>query len=559
MSWTEVRVLDQARIDLLVRASGRLKAVEERMANRWLAVKYRQYLNGGWIRPDGTTAKPHTPAIAFHEACKDPEHHTFVIGGGRRSSKTFTAMSEFAAWVRGSRPWDNSKTCPLGIPRRWLIVAPNYSTAVPDVIEPYLLQRLGDIIVDKVRNQQKALVTAVLRDGSVIRINTYEQFLKVGREQTSVFQSGHYDGVLCDEVPPREVWLGIKRGLVTGRSRGWGKAIIAATPSQAEFGWLYDEVYCHAHNKGGDERGVWATEFSIYDNPSNTDEAIASLAVGLTDEEQEAIIWGRFRHLTGRVYKTFNEDIHLSGTDPLVDAEGFATSWPIIMSVDPAWRRPWYMLWSALDPHGRLHPVREWPTRDYEKIRDCSLGESDYAKIIEEIESTLPVKIRGGAEARGRDRVAFRCMDPNAGPSSVGAAGSGKSMSQLLEPWGYYFDVEIEDSIEAGHTQIRDMLKLPNPDAPLSELNSPGLIIHSTPDNPLRNLIWAMNHYIYDDYRDASRSPKERVRDMGKDPADALRYAKMSEPWYFDWRDRGRRFREASARRAQSRLRSRYA
>lgn len=549
-------LLTQAQVDVVLRAAARHRSVQDRLSKAWLAVKYRQYLHGGWTRSDGTLAKPHTKAIDFHEACKDPLHHTFVIGGGRRSSKTFSAMSEFCAWVRYSRPWDNTPTCPVGPPRRWLIVAPNYSTAVPDVIEPYLDMRLGDVIVDRVRNQQKALVTAVLKDGSIIRINTFEQYLKIGREQTSVFQSGHFDGVLCDEVPPREVWIGIKRGLVTGRGRGWGKAIIAATPDKAEFGWVYDELYSKAHNKGGGERGIFATEFSIYDNPANTDDAIESLKSGLSEEEIEAVIYGHFRHLTGRVYKTYDEKIHLARWDPLVDAQGYATTWPIVQIIDPAGRRPFYILYAAIDPEGGRHYVREWPTEDFERMRNCALGWSDYAKIIEEIEAGLPHSGPDGVERSGRDRVLWRLMDPNYGPTPSSTE-AGRTMSEMLEDWGYFFDTDIVDNIPTGHIQVRRALTLPQPGMPVTTLNQPRFMIHATEAHPMRNLRWGMAHYIHGEFKDDAKSPREVPLDIGKDQADAVRYCHMKDLWFINWLARNESYTRMRMARTKRLLRTR--
>lgn len=549
-------MLTQAQVDVLLRAVARKRSIEERLSAAWLAVKYRAYLHGGWTRDDGSSAPGHAKAQLFHEACKDPLHHTFIIGGGRRSSKTFSAMSEFCAWVRGFRPWDNSPTAPPGVSRRWLIVAPNYSTAVPDVIEPYLDLRLGDMIVDRVRNQQKALVTAILKDGSVIRINTFEQYLKIGREQTSVFQSGHFDGVLIDEVCPREVWIGIKRGLVTGRSRGWGKAIIAATPDKAEFGWVYDELYSVAHNKGGPDRGIWATEFSIYDNPGNTAEAIESLASGLLEEEREAIIYGHFRHLTGRVFKNFDESNNVVSWDCLVDTDGFATSWPIVLVVDPATRRPWFMTWFALDPEGGLHVVREWPTTDFEKMRDCSLDFHDYAKVIAEVEAGFPVKTKDDMLHAGKDRVLWRLMDPNYG-ATPSTTKRGEPFHRALEEWGYYFDCDIIDDISKGHHEVRGALKLPDPTKPLGPLNMPRLMVHATKDYPIRNIRWAFGHYIHDDYKDTGRAVKETPRDIGKDAMDTVRYCIMKPIWFVDWTRRGESNRVRRQRVADRRLRSR--
>lgn len=520
-------MLNASQRDVLIRQLVMRKLAEERASQQWMRIKYKKYLAGGWIREDGTIAKPHSKAIEFHEACKDPLHQVFVLLGGRRSSKSFTGASEFASWIDGERPWDGSKTCPRLQAARWLIVAPTFSTHIPDVIAPYIEQRLGHLIVDVLKNQQKAPTTYILKNGASIRLNSYEQYLKVAHDQTNVFQSGYFDGVWCDEPPPREVWKGIKRGLVTGMSRGWGKAIIAGTLEQNT--WIFDELYCEAHNKGGKNRRIWGTEFSIYDNPANTEEAIDQLAQGLSDEEKETILYGRAMHLMGRVYKKFDEHIHVQTWDPLIDEKGQPSNNPIIMAIDPAARRPWCMVWAMVEKDGTYRYVREWPTSEFEKMKDSQWGYRDYAKIIAEVEASIP---------GGKDRVIWRIMDPNYGPSRSQVGNGSRSVADEMALLGYRFDVTVDDDIAGRHHITRQLLAVPRPDEPISHINQPMLFIHKTEENPMRNMIWAFLHYIHDNYKDPNKAAKETPLDTGKDQMDASGYIHMRKPRWIDWQTR---------------------
>lgn len=534
-------VLPNHLVEALVRSKARTELLREMSAKRWLAVTYRKSLYGGYQREDGTfTTKPHVPAIRFHEACKDPLNFTFFIGGGRRSSKTWTAMSEFCSWIRGERPWDGTKTAPRGTGRRWLMCAPNFSTHFPDVLCPYFEQRMGDMIVDVIKNQQKCPQTYILKTGDTVRCNSYEQYLKAAHDQTTVFQSGSIAGAYFDEHPPREVYLGVRRGLVSGASEfGWGKAIIAATPEHCA--WIKDEIYDESWNKGGGERSIWSTEFSIYDNPGNTEESIRRNEIGLSEEEREAILYGRFRHLSGRVYSDFDEHVHVfSEWDPLLNAAGTAPSdWPVICSIDPHDRRPPFISWAAISPKGDFYFIDEWPHSDYERIHRDAGGFPDWKAHIEEIEAGFP---------GGPSRVMFRVMDPKFGGSKK--AGNRMTIQREMRNLGLAFDTKFFDGGEAvllttGHRAVKTLLSWPHKGEDFTEINSPKLYVHER----CRNIIWGFLHYTHDEHmKSDDKAPKETPKEVGKDPMDTVRYAVMSRPHWMDWRNRGEWFEAQAAR-----------
>ncbi len=519
--------------DKLIRTKGVCAAISERSARHWLRTEYRKALYGGYRREDGTlTDKPHYPAIEFHRACQDPLHSVFFIGGGRRSSKTFSAMSEFCSWIRGERPWDGTKTAPIMSGRTWLMTAANFSTAFPEVICPEFEKRMDDLIIWKQvrRNQQKVPISYPLKTGDSVRCNSYEQFLKVGHDQTSVFELGAFAGALCDEHPPRQVWLGIKRGLVSGMSNwGWGKAIIAATPE--DCGWILNDIYAQSYLQGGDERSFFAMEFTIWDNPGNTEQAIHEMSVGLTEEERQARLYGRFPQFTGRVYGDFDENMHVvSDWDPLLMADGETPSdWPVICAIDPHDRRPPFITWAAISPHGDFYFVDEYPNRDYEKIARDAGGFDDWKQVIEEKEAGFP----GGAA-----RVLWRVMDPKFGRSSK--AGTRLTIQEEMQRRGLYFRTDfLHDNavlLTTGHRAVKGLLAIPDRDQELSEINRPKLFVKNT----CRNILWGFHNYIHKD-------GKEVPEETGKDSMDDVRFTVMARPQYTSWQHRG----EAQAARAR--------
>lgn len=516
----------------------RLKAYERALKLRkdrnWLATEYRKCLFGGWRHPDGRWIdRRHDAAIEFHEACKVPDYQVFLIAGGNRSGKSFSGLSEFCAWIQGERPWDGTVTSGKGGGRRWILAGQSFSEAFPSTLNPYFEQRMGweatgGWIRDVQKDQRKNVIRYYLKNGDVVHCLSYQQYSKADKQAGNPFEGSAWFGAYFDEPPPYEVWVATQRGLVTGKSSGWGKAIIAATV--LNHPWLLHEIYSEAHNMGGSKKDVFATHFTIYDNPYNTQEAIDRYASDMSDELRQVRLYGRPRFLSGRVFQEWDEDVHVfSETEFDVlnmtfSDGGPASTAPIVMAADPHHRRPWAMVWIAVLPNQEFYIVRQWPAGSgYNKIRNCSMGFDDYAEAIREVEATIP----GGSA-----RVLWRELDPNLGRAPGAAQGRGSTtMQKEMRARGFFFRTDVNDKQEHGHEIIHSLLQWDGGLEDLSEINRPRLYVSAE----CANVVYSFQNYCWDDYTDESKGLKPTVKDDGKDFMDAVRYAIARAPRFRAW------------------------
>jgi len=392
---------------------------------------------------------------------------------------------------------------------------------------------MGDWIVEQIKSQQKNTVMYVLKNGDRVHCLSYEQYLKIGRDQTNPFEGPRWYGAMFDEPPPEPVWNATQRGLVRARSAGWGKVVLACTPLQQP--WIFNRLYESAGNRGGAYNNIFAMEFTIWDNPSLTEEAIERFAQGMSSEEKEARLYGRFRHLTGRVYPEFTEETHVfdpedltAPFDPLVNADGTPSSWPIVMAMDPHTRRPPFMSWAAVSPMGDLYFVRECPIEPFEKIRSTKGGFPAWKQAIDGVEATIP----GGPK-----RVVWRFMDPKFGAQS--SPGSERTVQQEMRHLGLFFRCDFtragEASLAARHNLVKTMLQKPHPKEETSEINRPSLFVQ----RDCRNIIHAFLSYIYSEWADQTKGVKETPQEYMKDPMDCVGFTAMAHVKHLDWRHRG--------------------
>jgi len=559
---SEIRSIERARLAV--------EALKRQASKDWLKVFYRRCLYGGWAREDESIAPPHRKAIAFHEASK--------------------AM--FCAWCQeylaqiGSDPEETWKCANCGEVNRlppkddepgdWLLSGPSFSKHFPLTLNPYFEQAMGSEIVDRVKNQQKVVTMYTLKSGDKVHCLSYEQYLKAGKDATNPFEGPRWKGALFDEPPPREVWVATKRGLLrwqskyskppftqvydtifigggnqsskswTSRSeycarikreRPWdgslsmhfGRAIFAATPLSSP--WLFHEVYQNAWNKGGSNRSIFCIEFDITDNPALTEKAIENFSEGLSPEEREARLHGRFKHLSGRIFSEFDQEVHVydpEDFDPLVAQYGKgegSSPLPVIMSVDPHPRKPWFMLWVAIGPDGKKYVVDEWPNEDFHRMKYSTLGLDDYTANIRDKEACMP---------DGEMRVLWREFDPNMSRTPKTVAEGSTTLVDEMRDRGLYFESDVNDKINFGHSLIHTLLAY-DTSQPLTQLNRPSLYI----SKKCQNLIFAFENYIWDDRNanDPERGGPVKPKEIGKDAIDGLRYCLAREQDYMDWRE----------------------
>ena len=237
-----------------------------------------------------------------------------------------------------------------------------------------------------------------------------------------------------------------------------------------------------------------------------TYDAIQFMISQYDDEEIEARVWGKFKALRGNVYKSYKDE------EPYV-IEPFSVSNPhdyqIYCVIDPHDRRYPAIGWFAIDRANRKYIVNEYPNVDrfqgkyYYQIGDSNLDIEQISNIIKEIEKQNGYHMVG------------RVIDPNFGNKRYG--NTGNTVQEEFEIHDLYFENDVVDDLNIGHSKVRELLKIGN-------LGVPGIQIFKT----CHNHRWAFRRYRYDDQKKGVGADKvlqsEKVIEKAKDFADTVRY-----------------------------------
>lgn len=222
------------------------------------------------------------------------------------------------------------------------------------------------------------------------------------------------------------------------------------------------------------------------------------------EEEKEARISGKPIHLSGLVFKTFNRQTHV------VDPFDIPDDWTRYCIIDPHDRKPFMCTWGCVSPTGKLFIYDEWPSEAFHKIKSSSLVVGDYVTLIREKE-------------RGQ-RIHDRIIDARFGKKV--SSQTGRSIRDMFDDAGMYFHDSYLDnggSVDQGHQAVREVLKIGSD-------GTPTLRVFSS----CQNVVHAFLHYCWDDFKGNEKAPKEKPKDVNKDPIDCVRYFVMEQPRWVD-------------------------
>lgn len=425
----------------------------------------------------------------------------FVTEGFILTHNTEMLVAECLAMVLGYRPWNGTKT--RMPPNKILICVPTFS-AISDYIIPKFDRLEPDGCRLPGREGRKYGHAGIESsrhyfNGSQVSFASYQQELKS-------FMGRDWDGVGLDESSPKEIFDVLLMRTVDRD----GRIMMTLTPENMDAAWIFDDLYSMA----GKDRQIFQITGSSYDNPYLPKEVLAQIEARLSPEEKEAKIYGKFKHLMGRVFQEYDENVHCYDPEKIKIEE----SWPKGICIDPHDRKPFAMAWFAVNPQNDMYFFEEWPPDNFlEHKTPHSFDE--YVKIINAIEDGIP----GGAAS-----VQWRLMDPNFGRSRK--AVSGNSVEEEFEEKGLYFDTQIDDDVMSGHIEIKNRLSW-DKTKPLSELNRPKLFFKKG----LTNMHRAFLNYTYDTRRmEMEKGVTERPKQKYKDMIDIVRYSCKFDPQYFD-------------------------
>ena len=433
-----------------------------------------------------------------------------LMVGANGIGKSTVAVHEADAWCRGYRPWTGET---LGqAPHRVGLFVESFAHASEEDVLP-LFEAVMDPQTIKGRPSKLSSGTVNkwrYKNGSILKIMSY-------RQKPKDFEGIAWDFVVFNEPPPRWVWIPTVRGLAKGQN----KCLFAMTPVDENSAWIFDELYTNADSdpaaeKKSDVFQVTGTKADSFYDPDK----LAVMEASLDDDEKEARLYGRFRHLIGRVYKEYDRDVHVLRDAALERARALAQdpSIPKGLVVDPHDKRPFALAWFLVDAEGSVIFFKEWPTDLHADWKTCTYGPQDYVAHIQSEE-----------ERDGIKPVIWRLMDPNFGRTRK--ITSSETLEEQMGRFGLPFDTRIEDSIPDGHLAVKDLLRYDRTKPIEMGVNQPHFFI--TPD--CLNIDWSFEHYCWKDpRRNDGRVYREKPGETGKDFMDLVRYVALFHPGYFD-------------------------
>ena len=451
-------------------------------------------------------------ALPQSELFEADESRTKALFGGNRSSKTYSS----AAYV--------NKKCLAKPKQRWWMCAETFSDSVNiqqrKVWELLPKNRIKYGRYDEVNGFTNRKL--VFDNGSIIIFKSYDQ----NRE---AFQGDDIDGIANDEEPPFSIYREQRMRLMDRN----GEMIFSMTSLKgvtdlvqeiyenntvlkSRYAPMVDEELPVIVEKDGISfYMLWTT-----DNPYLDQSRVQEECKLMTRDEIKSRIYGIPINLAGKIYMRFNTNIHV------VSFEDLPFSNVCLYHVlDPHDRKPWAMIWIAVDKTGTAYVVDEYPNRNFNDMMFDDKTYSDYARIIKTKEEAL-------REVFGRS-VSRRIIDPNFGNKTVQLAerqgGQAKTTPvKELRKLGFTFHDGI-DALEAGHLEVRKWLHYDESESG-EIVVQPKLLIADTCTNTIRHL----SRYSRKDVTSADGDVKANVKpqEKYKDFCDCCRYGVMSNLKY---------------------------
>jgi phage terminase large subunit-like protein len=289
---------------------------------------------------------------AFH---KDDRKIRLILGGNQ-TGKTEAAVAE-GIWIAlGIHPWKK-----IPIPNKGRVIASDLDKGIGEVIgakyEKMMPKKEIRRIVKYSGGQMKKIF---LHNGSTIEFLSYEQ-------DTKSFEGWVGNWAQWDEPPPKDKYIATLRGLMRYKGIMW----LAMTPLNEP--WIYDDLYLRATQ---DSKDLGVYNWDIRDNKYLTIEEIEEFEKNLSDDEKEARLHGKFRHLSGLIYKQFDQVHRIKSFEIPKD-------WTRYCAMDYHPRVPCAILWCAVDPNGIVYFYDEfWIDKTIKTISEGIVAKETEQKVV---------------------------------------------------------------------------------------------------------------------------------------------------------------------------------
>lgn len=241
-------------------------------------------------RRDGT---PHPQRAFFYSECR-----LQAVIAANRTGKTYSGQQKARCLATGIDPSRPGYRFPLDPGTNTPFVI--WYICPPDTVRKQLDDLKRGFPRDvKCKAHYSAGKERIVGEPTPERPNGWEIYVKSREKGLDQFQYAIVHAIIFDEEPREEIWTECQARLVT--TKGW--LIITLTPVYGST-WLFqklEEMNPKYENAAKGDLGWYS--WSIYDNRTLDDDAIAFFAKDIHDEEQYAIrIKGEYRTLAGDAY-----------------------------------------------------------------------------------------------------------------------------------------------------------------------------------------------------------------------------------------------------------------
>ena len=243
-----------------------------------------------------------------------------------QEGKTTISAYEAACYALNEHPHKKIRVPNTG----WIVTAKALKEGVEKDILPKFREIVGtDDIVDIRPNNQGVPHKIIWRSGSVTYLMSAEQ-------DDRVFEGTTLDWAWFDEPFRRHIYIAVLRGLQKSGGHLWWSMTPLDEP------WIYDEVYTASHE--GKDKDIEIFEAQPGENKSIPLENREKFWSKLTEDEMQSRKFGKFAHLSGRVIKSYQPDLHrVPGFD-------IPKHWPVWLSIDPHRAKPKAVLFLTAAP-----------------------------------------------------------------------------------------------------------------------------------------------------------------------------------------------------------------
>jgi len=463
LSQTEIDI-EQAKIIL----ASAIEEKKRRMKENGISYYRPQRIEDGYNDQEG-----------FHKSTK----RIRACFGGNRSGKTVPGACESVWYATGTHPYKNIPTPNFG-----RVCCTDFTNGIEKVILPEIKKWMPKNMIAHYSVESR---TMTLKNESTIEFMSYDQ-------DVEKFESASRHWIWFDEEPPENIFKACRMRIIDTKGDIW----FTLTPLKG-MSWIYSQIYEQANIDPN--IAVWI--FDTLKNPYIDEEEVEQIKRGLSDEEIEARIGGKFVQMSGLIYKEYNQDIHN------IDRFTIPEHWPKICAIDPHPRLPTIILYMTVVP---LQFLVQEATKHNIKLPEIQYG--DVYIIYDEIYPSDPLLINETAELmRAHEKgeyISYRLIDNSAQtPDPI----IGTTIRQEFEKYGIRTllpDKDIANRI----LRIRERLKT----------NS--LLFFKD----LINTLWEIRHYAWDDYKIGKdyKDPKEKPRKKRDHAMDCLGYMVVSNPQY---------------------------